>query len=285
MVFPDGRLPSRRWRPVLWLGAVAVVAGFVGRAFTPGPFEDLDAPVQNPYGLSGQAGQFAARIEEFGFYALVLAVSMAAVGLTLRFMRSHGAERQQLKGFTFVLMMTLAAFLIAGPGVGVVDDTGLLPYGWADLIGNMAWVLLLFNLAIGIPLTLAIAVFRYRLYDIDLVIKRTLVYGLLTAALLTMYLVSVVLLGRVLSPAVGQSDLAIAASTLAVAVLFHPARNGIQRAIDRRLYRRRFDATQALNDFATRLPHELDLNAVRADLCATADEAVQPTHVSIWLRI
>jgi hypothetical protein len=295
MVFPDGRLPSRRWRPVLWLGAAAVVGFMVGTAFKPGALEDitsvlieavrysdppLDLPVttvHNPLGVQGPAGQVFAGVGRVGVGLLVLTVFLVAVLLAVRFRRSQGVERQQRKWFTFAVMLMLASFT-----VGEASDR--LGPGWAEYVNGVAWTLLLLNAIFGIPLAVAVAIFRYHLYDIDLVINRTLVYGALTAALLATYAGSVVLLGRVLAPVVGGSSLAVAGSTLAVAALFHPVRNGIQRAVDRTFYRRRYDAARTLDLFAERLRHELDLEAVGADLCAVAEETLQPSHVSLWLR-
>jgi hypothetical protein len=276
MVFPEGRLLSRRWLPAMWLGAAATVAFVVGAGFGPGPL-DLPVTLQNPLGVRGPAGQVFADVEGLAVGLLVLAGLLAAASLVLRFLRSRGMERQQLKWFTFVVILQMASFAIA-------FSADLLPYGWSERVNAVGWTLLLFNAVFGIPVATAIAIFRHHLYDIDLVINRTLVYGSLTAALLAIYVGSVVVLGRVLSPVVGGSDLAVAVSTLAVAALFRPARTRIQRVVDRRFYRRRYDATRALDEFTARLRDQLDLDAVGVDLCAAADESVQPGHVSLWLR-
>ena len=276
LLFPDGRLLSRRWRPVVWLLVGGSLGSLVSTAFAPGPM-DVPHEVRNPYGAQGASAETLGTIGTLSGYLLGVAAALTLASLGLRYRRSRDLERQQLKLFIVpvLLLYVLFAALMAGERV-----TRPWP-GWVD---GLAWTVLLASATFGMPLAIAIAIFRYHLYDIDLVINRTVVYGALTAALLAIYAGSSVILGKVLAPVVGGSDLAVAASTLTVAAVFQPARHGIQRVVDRMFFRRRYDAARTLEEFADRLRHELDLDAVGAGLCAAAEDTLQPTHVSLWLR-
>src|SRR5512139_235865 len=276
LVFPDGRLVSRRWRPVLWLGVAALTACIVGTAFTPGAL-DLSTTVQNPLGVEGTGGKVFSSVQTVGAALLLLAVVLTVASLLVRFRRSRGVERQQLKWFAF-------AGVVALTGLTLAASAELLPGTWGDPVGAVGWGMFAFAAVLGIPVATGIAIFRYRLYDIDRVVNRTLVYAALTATLLTTYAASVLVLGRLLTPFTGDSDLAVAGSTLAVAALFRPARKRIQDTVDRRFYRHRYDAARTLDDFTTRLRHELDLDAVGTDLRAVTQDVLQPTHVSLWMR-
>jgi hypothetical protein len=276
LLFPTGRPPSSRWKPVMWLAGAALAAITLLAALNPklevhvGLGESpADVPtVPNPIGLEGVGD-----IEESLAGSILLAVWIglvfaAMVSVVVRFRRSRGVERQQLKWFTFA-----AALLVLLP----LSD--LVPAG-LDAVGNVA-----FGLVVGfIPVAAGIAIFRYRLYEIDVVINRTLVYGALTAVLGAIYLGLVLLLQLLFQPLTQGSDLAIAGSTLAVAALFRPVRQRIQDAVDRRFYRRRYDATRTLAAFSTRLREEVDLEPLAADLRAVVRETMQPAHVSLWLR-
>ena len=290
MLFPEGRLPSRNWVPILWLGIAGAVALLVGSAFRPGRLDEYsyDAiAILNPFGVDGSAGKFLVQIGNVGVGLALITWVLAGLGLLLQFRRSHGIQRQQLKWFTIAMGLIVAGFALAfflSVVHALIDDTALGRADWWGAVEETLWFVFLFDGTLGIPLALAFAMFRYRLYDIDLVINRTLVYGLLTATSLAAYAAFVVVLRQVFSPFVPSSEIAVAISTLAVAALFQPARSWIQRAIDRRFFRRRYDATRVLNDFAARLRHDVDLDAVGADLCAAAKETVQPSHVSLWLR-
>jgi hypothetical protein len=276
LVFPDGRLPSPRWRPVAWLGALALGLTIAGTALQPGDL-GLSAPVANPFGVHGTAADVVAGMEMLGNVLVGVAFALAAASLVVRFRRARGAERQQVKWFVLVALLGTGALALALPGV-------LFPGGWRDAVGVVGWMSFLFLVLIGIPAATGIAILRHRLYDIDVVINRTLVYGGLTATLAAAYLGTVLLLQLVLSPVTQDSGLAIAASTLAVAALFRPARGRIQAAVDRRFYRSRYDARQTLESFGSRLRDEVDLDALGADLRGVVAETMQPDHVSLWLR-
>jgi hypothetical protein len=206
-----------------------------------------------------------------------IAVVLTGLSIAIRFRRSAGAERQQLKWFGSAVLTAVVGLALAWLGQ-------MLPAAWGEPIGNVGWSAFLASCILGIPLATGIGIMRYRLYDIDLVISRTLIYLTLTVTLAVTYVGSILLLRLILSPITGQSDLAVAGSTLAAAAVFRPARSWIQEVVNRRFYRRRYDAVHTLEDFTTRLRHELDLDAIGTDLRRTADHTMQPAHVTLWLR-
>ena len=273
LLFPHGRLPSPRWRPVLWLGAADLVIGATASALTPGPLELVDATtIQNPLGVDGGLPDVLSGIDiVLGGVGVVL----AGAAVIVRFRRSRGTERQQLKWFAYVGTLAAACLSIAVLSGSVQGGSG--GYG---VLATVAWLSGLALVGFGLPAATGIAILRYRLYDVDLVIRRTLVYGALTATLGAAYLVLVLLAGL----AVGRSNVAIAVSTLAVAALFRPALGRIQAVVDRRFYRRRYDAAMTLEAFGARLRDELDLEALAADVRGVVRDTVQPAHVSLWLR-
>jgi hypothetical protein len=270
LLFPDGRLPSGRWRPALWLGLAGIGLSVIGAALRPGPFVEPFDSVSNPLGISGSLGLMDSFLG-FGFVFTLVSVVLAAVAMRARLRRSRGLEREQLKWLVLAAAVTgvavvgsLALYLAAGIDVGGEAVLGL---GFA-----------------AFPLAAGAAILRYRIYDIDVVINRTLVYAALTATLALAYLSSVLLLQVALSGVTGGSGLAVAASTLAVAALFGPARTRIQQVVDRRFYRRKYDAAQTLERFGSQLRDEVDLGALRAELRSVVVETMQPAHVSVWLR-
>ena len=267
LLFPDGRPPTPRWRWVLWLCPPLLALIVAEYAFAPGPTDEFPA-VENPAGIAG-----AEWLAELDSEPLVFALIVAAVAaLVVRFRRSHGVERQQVKWFAYAATM-MAAFLIvssvvlAVAGDAASEDSIVAGFVFAACIS-------------GVPVAAGVAILRHRLYDIDVVIRRTLVYGALTATLGAIYLGSVLLV----SLAVGESGFAVAVSTLAVAGLFRPALRRIQSAVDRRFYRRRYDAERTLEAFGSRLREELDLETLGADLRGVVRETMAPAHVSLWLR-
>jgi len=271
LVFPTGQLLSRRWRPVAW--ALGLVLGLYLTAglLTPGPVPlGLPDNPGNPLGVEAAEGLLRLVQTMAGVAAPVLALA-ALASVVVRFRSARGEERQQLKWFTFVV----AAELVLLPGLGSV----------AEQVAPEVGVLVVFPASISlIPLAIGLAVLRYRLYDIDRIINRTLVYGLLTVLLGATYTVSVFGLGQLLSPATGESALAVAASTLVVAALFQPARRRVQAAVDRRFNRRRYNAATSIQAFSSRLREQVDLDTLSAELLAVVDQTMEPTRVSLWLR-
>jgi hypothetical protein len=234
LLFPTGRLPSWRWRWVVGLGAVGLASLMAREGLTPGPSQELLGH-RNPFGLTGVPGLLdgLSLLEEL-FYMAELA---AVLSLVLRLRRARGVERQQLKWFVYAAVLAVVVLVLAH----------LLFYDLMEHgpLGNLLWGAAPVSLAVAV----AVAVLRYRLYEIDRLVNRTLVYGLVTALLAGVYAGGVFLLGRLLDPADGQSELAVAASTLAVAGLFQPARRRVQQAVDRRFDRRRYDAARTVEGF------------------------------------
>ena len=272
LLFPDGRLVSPRWRVVLWLAVLDVVLSVSSAMIKPGPLElQQSSGIENPLGVEGGLYKTLAAVEvPIGAVVLIL----AGASVVVRFRRSRGLERQQLKWFALVGVSTAACLAVA-----ILFGTILADHRY-NAIAVTGWLTGLALLGIGLPLATGFAIFRHRLYDVDVVIRRTLVYGALTATLGGLYLGLVLLIGL----AVGRSNLAIAISTLAVAALVRPARARIQAAVDQRFYRRRYDAVRTLEAFGARLRDELDLETLSADLRGVVRDTVQPAHVSVWLR-
>jgi hypothetical protein len=270
IVFPRGRPASRRMTVVAWsipaIAAAALAMGAVEPGSLPPPLDRYP----NAIGVEGFGAAGALNVAFQLAFALVAVV--AAVDMVRRFRRSSGTERQQFKWFAYAavgipaLMVTwLVAIAIDQDAVRVVE-------------------LVFTFVVIWIPVAIGIAVLRYQLYDIDLLISRTLVYGLLTVLLGAAY-VALVLAGQaVFSSFAGGGDLAIAASTLVVAALFLPVRSRVQRFVDRRFYRRRYDAQRTIDAFGARIREKTELTALRGDLEGVIHEAMQPAHVSVWLR-
>jgi hypothetical protein len=260
LLFPDGRLPSPRWRPVAWLSAFSIVltCGLYGVLLWP-----LRAVVdRDPFELL-PAGQ--AIVVNAAAPFMLLCGLACLTALAVRFRQARGIERQQLKWLLFAAAITVVILSLS-----------------LSLVVNRLWLL---PLAPAIPVAAGIAILRYRLYDIDRIISRTLIYGLLTALLAGVYSGAVLVLGQVFG-GVGRDlpSWAVAGVTLAVAALFQPARRRIQAVVDRRFNRRKYDAAKTVEAFSVRLRHEVDLDALSAELLAVADQTMQPTMASLWLR-
>jgi hypothetical protein len=259
LLFPDGRLPSRRWRPVAWLSALSI-------ALTSGLYAALLWPLRDVIDrdpaqlLAG--GQTIVLNAAFPFMVLCGLACLSA--LAVRFRRAHGIERQQLKWFLFASAITVVSVSLG-----------------ADLVSR----LLLLPLLPAIPVAAGIAILRYRLYEIDRVINRTLVYGTVTAILGLGYAGVVLVLGQLFGGVTTDPpSWAIAGATLAVAALFQPARRRVQTAVDRRFNRRKYDAAKTVEAFTARLRDEIDLDTLSGELLAVVDQTMEPTTASLWLR-
>jgi hypothetical protein len=278
LLFPTGELSSPRWRFVPSLAVAAVALSIVGSAFAPGALDvDVHPKLQNPLGITGASGLLDA-LQVLGGVLLVASVAAAVASLAQRLRRAKGEERQQVKWLAYVGSVILAAFAVA-LGFELIGSSG-----WPHAVSEAGWVVAFFSLIVGMPAATGIAILRYRLYDIDVVIRRTLVYGALTAILAAVYVGSVLLLQLALNDVTSDSSLAVAASTLGVAALFRPARARIQAVVDRRFYRRKYDAARTLEDFSSRLREQVDLDALGGELHRVVADTMQPAHLSLWLR-
>lgn len=266
VLFPDGQPLSPRWRPLVWAIVAGALVSMVGSALLPGI---VDAPsLPNPLGLAGGAGAMLEQhLPKLFAFGLPLVVVAAAVSLIVRFRRAQGVERQQLKWLAYAGGVLIITPAIQGSWLG----------GWAGAAINLTqW---------GIPAAIGVAILRHRLYDVDRLINRTLVYGLLTALLGGIYAGVVLVLGQLLGGLGGEPpSWVIAAATLAVAALFQPARRRVQAAVDRRFNRRKYNAAKTIEAFSARLRQQLDLDSLTGELLAVVDETMQPTTAWLWLR-
>jgi hypothetical protein len=283
LLFPDGKLPSRRWRLLMWpvvaAGTVFLIAGLFASGLSP------FAPIFNPFAVWGVIGEVITGIRDVGMRVFLITVIPAALSLVFRFHRAGGTERQQIKWLAYAAVL-----------FGTIISIGV--FGYEDLLSRRLSTL---HVAVGFSRTLStllvavgfaglyiavgVAILKHHLYDIDKVINRTLVYGSLTLVLAAVYLGGVVLLQYAFRTLAGEgSQLAVVASTLIIAALFIPLRRRIQGFIDRRFYRRKYDARKTLEAFSAKLRNQTDLDALSEDLVGVVGETMQPAHVSLWLR-
>jgi hypothetical protein len=270
LLFPTGRLPGRRWRWVAWLNVAFVLVGVFTFAFSPGAHQGSLGPIKNPLGIEG----FDVFYQVVLYTMAPLLFGTAALSVFVRLRHATGVERQQIKWFAYAAAMYAVSIVLNVINLGI--DAPL----WFDQGSTI------FFTAVGtmIPLSIGIAILRYRLYDIDLIINRTLVYGSLTVTLVALYFGVIVVLQRVLVVISGQeSTLAVVASTLLIAALFNPLRHRIQNFIDRQFYRRKYDAAKTLEEFGATLRAATDLDGLKEELTGVVRETVQPAHVSLWL--
>ena len=263
LIYPDGRLLSRRWWAVVVMAFASPVLGAVMEPLQTYP-----------------AAEFAF---EVGFPMSLAALLLAVVAIMLRWIRSRGRERQQIKLLVYAITGTVVALLVSFASSYILGD---IP-GAQSPLSLLAFVAAFGGIALGIPVSIGIALLKYRLYDVDTVINRTLVYGLLTVLLVLVYIGGVTATQAVFTVLTGQEDqpqLAIVISTLVIAALFNPLRRRIQSFIDRRFYRRKYDARKTLESFSAKLRDETDLEALNNDLVGVVRETMQPAHVSLWIR-
>jgi hypothetical protein len=277
LLFPDGRLPSRRWVIVAWLQSAALLGWFVSQAFVPGPLVNSGYEfVLNPYGVESLGGVLKV-LGAISGILLIGSVLASAISIVVRFYRSRGDVRRQIKWVAYAGTLVIIVVILQ-----VIIET-VLPEG--DTLTDVLNLTFVTSLT-SVPIAAGIAILRYRLYDIDLLINRTLVYGLLTMSLILAYIGSVVILqGTFRSLTGSESQLAVVASTLAVAALFNRLRWRIQAFIDRRFYRRKYDSRKILEAFSATLRDETDLEALNGELVGVVRETMQPAHVSLWVRL
>ena len=273
LLFPNGRPPSSRWRWLAWLSVFLTIAGAVWVAFSPGVIGNLGS-IRNPLGIEGLPSGF----KPVQTIMLALLFVAALSTLVVRLRRARGIERQQIKWPAFTVVVVAGSSFLSDTAIS--EAIGL---RWLEWAGYVIFIPAL----IGFPISIGIAIVRYRLYEIDLIINRTLVYGALSATLALIYFGGVATTQAIFRALTGQQEqpqLAIVISTLLIAALFNPLRRRIQRFIDRRFYRRKYDARKTLEAFSAKLRDETDLDALSDNLVGVVKETMQPSHVSLWQR-
>jgi hypothetical protein len=278
LLFPDGRLPSPRWRPWAYFCGFALILCFTALLILPGSFGEVGYPdVENPLGIEALEPFASAFVSTVAL--IPIAIVGSAVALIRRFRRSRGLTRVQLKWLAtsagVVATVYLALMALNFPSLMAGSKTP----EWLDTLANFG--IFAFFL---IPVAIGVAILRHRLYEIDVIINRTLVYGALTATLTAAYFILVTAFQGLLRPLAGTSELAVAGSTLVVAAMFRPARARIQAFVDRRFYRSKFDAELTLENFSARIRQEVDLEALTTHLLAVVDQTMRPATLSLWLR-
>jgi hypothetical protein len=275
LLFPDGRLPSGRWRSFAWLVGIAAIVGVAVQALLPVPTCEV-CPIENPLGIEGL--ESVAELVDALVEAFLVGVlgSLALASLFLRFRRASGVEHQQIKWLVFIFSVLFLGATLAYIVYSATEAR------WAWSVGQS----LLAVGSVGVPIAMGVAILRYRLYDIDSLIYRTLVYGSLTLLLAAVYFGGVTLTEAIFRTLTGQEEqpqLAIVVSTLVIAALFIPLRRRIQSFIDRHFYRRKYDAGKTLEAFSAKLREETDLDTLNNELVGVVRETMQPAHVSLWL--
>jgi hypothetical protein len=272
LLFPNGRLPSPGWRWLVYAFVLLTVVALGAMMFKPGPMENVNVhgAADNPFGI--ETAGFLSTVYYASVALLIPVVAASVASVFVRYRRADLEQRLQIKWLAYAGLMLPVVF-----GLWTFEEFGVtLPGPVVDVFAIVAfWAL---------PAAIGIAILRYRLYDIDVVINRTLVYGLLTGILAASYLGLVALMQLILQPLTPQSDLSIVISTLAIAALFRPLRARLQTFIDRRFYRRKYDAAATLDGFSARLRDQVDLESLRSEVVAVVGTTMQPAHASVWLR-
>jgi hypothetical protein len=274
LLFPDGGLPSPRWRPVAVAIAISWTGLILSIAFTPGRMTLQGLTTTNPMGIAALGHPGWRAVAQGAAVIAVVTLGAAALAPLLRFRGADLVQRQQLKWFAFVIGICAASALVASA------LTGVLP-----VVAAVLWGIAIAGVVVGLPAAVGLAILRYRLYDIDRLISRAVVYATLTAVLGLGYAGAVLALGQLFG-GVGERtpSLAVAGATLAVAALFQPARRRIQQAVDRRFNRRKHNTAQTIQAFSARLRDQIDLDTLTGELLAVVDLTMEPTRVSFWLR-
>src|SRR5215210_672937 len=275
LLFPNGQLLSRSWRAVVWLAVGGSAITAFAHATSPGRISPYR--ISNPFGIERNPRSILELLGDLGAATVLVCCVLEVISIFVRLQSAEGEERQQIKWFAYAAAVLLSTFFLGLPLTAVIATIGL---GWVAPIPIVIGIL-------AIPAAVGIAMLRYRLYDIDVVINRTLVYGSLTLMLALVYFGGVTATQAVFTGLTGQEEqpqLAIVVSTLVIAALFNPLRRRIQSFIDRRFYRRKYDARKTLEDFSAQLRDETDLEALSDDLVVVVRETMQPSHVSLWLR-
>jgi hypothetical protein len=270
LLLPDGRLRSRRWRVVVATSVAGTTLAVVAGSLAPARLQST--PIDNPFGLSGTAGRVAAVVAVLGVLLSWVSLLAAGVCVVLRFRASRGVARQQLRWVALGAAGAVAGLLLAVPG-----GLELLPNAWVNtVVSNLVYPAFLCP-----PVAIAVAVLRYRLWDLDRLVSRTVTYALVTALLVLPYLAILPAVTRLAGDA---GSLAVAAATLAAVAVFQPLRRRVQDLVDRRFNRRRYDAVRTVEAFAARLREQVNLDALSAELLAVVEQTVAPTRASLWLR-
>jgi hypothetical protein len=267
LLFPHGNLPSPRWRYFIWAVFIGAAVMALLNAFTPGPLDSSFASLENPYSWEFLKGPFAQSVDALTVVVFILSFGFPLVYLIMRIRRSSGQEREQFKWFVFA-----AALLVATSPTAAFRSVFIQSF----------FILSMFLM----PVAIGIAILRYRLYDIDLIIRRTLAYSVLTGLLALIYFGSVVVLQTGVNTITGQRNATFVTviTTLVIAALFNPLRRRVQDFIDRRFYRKKYNAEQALAQFATTARDEVDMDKLAAALIGVVEETMQPESVSLWLK-